>query len=90
MSAEESVRERQFVKSEHARLITDGEGCVSGTLIITPQTLMFDPSVHDRLVQERGQSYFQWQIELRQVRTVAVYSDPRAMRLMVGDSARIE
>jgi len=44
-----SVFRERFLKI-NVRHITDGEGVVSGVLLVTPNAVMFDPNVSDPLV----------------------------------------
>jgi len=48
---EAELIDSQFVRV-NVRHITDGKGIVSGSLLLTPEVLMFNPSLNDPLVQE--------------------------------------
>ena len=58
---ENDIRERKFVKME-VKYITDGEGFINGTLLVTPNSFMFDPNVSDALVLERGHEHYAVQV----------------------------
>lgn len=51
---EEPVVQRQRFLKINVRHITDGQGVVSGVLLVTPNAVMFDPNVSDTLVIEHG------------------------------------
>ena len=42
----------------NVRHITDGQGVVAGVLLVTPNTVMFDPNVSDPLVNSHFNSSF--------------------------------
>ena len=55
------------------------KGVVSGVLLVTPQTLMFNPSVSDHLVMDRGRDYYVIRLPLRALSMVTLYEDIAAM-----------
>ncbi|XP_022110273.1 nuclear receptor coactivator 7-like isoform X2 [Acanthaster planci] len=75
--AEES---KNFLKL-NVKYITDGEGVVSGTMLVTPNAIMFDPNVSDPLVKERGTSPYGVITQMDTVRGAAMYHDISAMNL---------
>ncbi|XP_038051360.1 nuclear receptor coactivator 7-like isoform X2 [Patiria miniata] len=75
--AEES---KNFLKLD-VKYITDGEGVVSGTMLVTPNAIMFDPNVSDPLVKERGTSPYGVITQMDAVRGAAMYHDISAMNL---------
>merc|ERR1712072_205133 len=64
------------VKSKY---VTDGQGVVSGVLLVTPQTVMFNPCVSDHLVMERGREMYLVRLPLRAIARVALFEDVAAM-----------
>lgn len=65
----------------NVRHITDGQGVVSGVLLITPNALMFDPNVSDPLVIEHGAEMYGVTIPTEIVLKTALYSDIAHMRV---------
>ncbi|XP_024080710.1 nuclear receptor coactivator 7 isoform X3 [Cimex lectularius] len=65
----------------NVRHITDGQGVVSGTLIVTPNALMFDPNVSDPLVIERGPESYGVIAPMDYVVNAAIYNDIAHMRV---------
>ena len=49
---------RKYLKVSKSKYVTDGHGVVTGVLLVTPQTVMFNPSVSDHLVMEHGQEMY--------------------------------
>ncbi|KAJ6223366.1 hypothetical protein RDWZM_001911 [Blomia tropicalis] len=63
------------------RHITDGQGVVTGVLLITPNALMFDPNVSDPLVIEHGPELYGVTIPMDSVLKSAIYTDIAHMRV---------
>ncbi|XP_046563270.1 oxidation resistance protein 1-like isoform X2 [Haliotis rubra] len=70
----------RFIKI-NVKHITDGQGVVSGTLIVTPNAVMFDPNVSDPLVIEHGTELYGMITPMDMVISAAMYHDIAAMRL---------
>ncbi|XP_022257322.1 oxidation resistance protein 1-like isoform X1 [Limulus polyphemus] len=70
----------KFLKID-ARYITDGEGVVSGILLVTPNALMFEPNVSDPLVLEHGAEKFSVIAPMEMVFRESVYCDISHMKL---------
>ncbi|KAL1140125.1 hypothetical protein AAG570_000057, partial [Ranatra chinensis] len=68
----------------NVRHITDGQGVVSGVLLVTPNAVMFDPNVSDPLVIERGPESYGVIAPMEYVVNAAIYHDIAHMR--VGSS----
>lgn len=64
----------------NVRYITDGIGVVCGVLLVTPNALMFDPSVSDPLVLEHGVEMYNVYAPMDFVVRAAMYSDIAHMR----------
>ena len=80
----ERLRDRsayeKFLKI-HVRHITDGQGVVAGVLLVTPNTVMFDPNVSDPLVIEHGAEAYGVIAPMEFVVNAALYPDIAHMRL---------
>lgn len=80
----ERIRDRsayeKFLKI-HVRHITDGQGVVAGVLLVTPNTVMFDPNVSDPLVIEHGAEAYGVIAPMEFVVNAALYPDIAHMRL---------
>ena len=59
------------------------QGVVSGVLLITPQTLMFNPCVSDHLVIERGRDAYLIRKPLKAISRLIFFQDIAAM--VTGD-----
>ena len=59
----------------NVRHITDGLGIVSGVLLVTPNTVMFDPNVSDTLVIEHGAEAYGVIAPIEFVVNAALFSD---------------
>ncbi|XP_076362053.1 oxidation resistance protein 1-like isoform X2 [Tachypleus tridentatus] len=70
----------KFLKID-ARHITDGQGVVSGVLLVTPNALMFDPNVSDPLVLEHGAESYGVIVPMEMVFRAALYHDIAHMRV---------
>ncbi|XP_072029090.1 LOW QUALITY PROTEIN: oxidation resistance protein 1-like [Amphiura filiformis] len=75
---EEEADSRQFLKVD-VKYITDGEGVVSGTMLVTPNAIMFDPNVSDPLVIERGVGPYGVITQMDMVMGASMYHDISAM-----------
>ncbi|XP_073985556.1 TLD domain-containing protein mustard isoform X10 [Rhodnius prolixus] len=70
----------------NVRHITDGQGVVSGVLIVTPNAFMFDPNVSDPLVIERGAESYGVIAPMEFVVNAAIYHDIAHMRVGNADN----
>ncbi|XP_062595745.1 oxidation resistance protein 1-like isoform X1 [Saccostrea cucullata] len=83
--SEEEAREldqecyERFIKVS-AKHITDGQGVVSGVLLVTPNAVMFDPNVSDPLVLEHGAERYGVVAPMDMVISAAMYHDIAAMK----------
>lgn len=76
---EEKCPERFLkINSKH---ITDGQGFVSGVLLVTPNGLMFDPNVSDTLVLEHGVETYGVIAPMDMIIRAAIYFDIAHMRV---------
>ncbi|CAN7998926.1 unnamed protein product [Ixodes hexagonus] len=64
-----------------SRHITDGQGVVAGTLLVTPNNIMFVPNVSDPLVMEHGSERYEVTAPMDMVVAAALYNDIAHMRL---------
>ncbi|XP_050307311.1 oxidation resistance protein 1 isoform X2 [Anthonomus grandis grandis] len=78
--ASSSVFRERFLKI-NVRHITDGEGVVSGVLLVTPNAVMFDPNVSDPLVIEKGPEAYGVIAPMEFVVNIAIYNDIAHMRV---------
>lgn len=69
----------------HVRHVTDGQGVVAGVLLVTPNTVMFDPNVSDALVIEHGAEAYGVIAPVEFVVNAALFSDIAHMRLSDSD-----
>ncbi|XP_075743343.1 nuclear receptor coactivator 7 isoform X3 [Rhipicephalus microplus] len=58
-----------------SRHITDGQGVVMGTLLVTPNNVMFVPNVSDPLVMEHGSECYEVTAPMDMVVAAAIYND---------------
>ncbi|XP_064481162.1 oxidation resistance protein 1-like isoform X2 [Ornithodoros turicata] len=70
----------QYLKVS-SRHITDGQGVVSGMLLVTPNKLMFIPNVSDPLVVEHGSEIYEVSAPMDLVVAAALYNDIAHMRV---------
>jgi len=77
---EEPVYQRKFIKI-HVRHITDGNGVVGGTLLVTPNAVMFDPNVSDPLVLDQGAETYGVILPLEVIVAAGIYSDIAHMKV---------
>lgn len=52
---------------------------MSGVLLVTPQTIMFNPSVSDHLVMDRGRDAYLVKLPLKALSSVIVFEEIAAM-----------
>lgn len=64
----------------NARHITDGQGVVTGTLLITPNNIMFSPNVSDLIVIEHGIEHYEVTAPIDMIAGAALYTDIAIMR----------
>ncbi|XP_034232554.1 oxidation resistance protein 1 isoform X4 [Thrips palmi] len=70
------------------RHITDGQGVVSGVLLVTPNAVMFDPNVSDQLVIEHGPESYGVIAPMEFVVNAAIYYDIAHMRVGNSDAPK--
>ncbi|XP_052737371.1 oxidation resistance protein 1 isoform X2 [Bicyclus anynana] len=70
---------QRFLKI-NVRHITDGQGVVSGVLLVTPNAVMFDPNVSDTLVMEHGPESYGVIAPMEYVVNSAIFYDIAHMR----------
>eukprot|EP00800_Vazella_pourtalesii_P018255 TRINITY_DN578_c0_g3_i1.p1 TRINITY_DN578_c0_g3~~TRINITY_DN578_c0_g3_i1.p1 ORF type:complete len:533 (+),score=132.23 TRINITY_DN578_c0_g3_i1:624-2222(+) len=58
-----------------AKYITQNKGCVHGKLFLTPKSIMFEPSLTDHLVGDRGKDEFAVILSMDSVTDLTVTSD---------------
>ena len=76
---DQDCRER-FIKV-NVKHITDGQGVVSGVLLVTPNAVMFDPNVSDSLVMEHGADTYGVIAPMDMIISCAMYHDIVAMNM---------
>eukprot|EP00057_Strongylocentrotus_purpuratus_P019239 XP_011673713.1 PREDICTED: nuclear receptor coactivator 7 isoform X2 [Strongylocentrotus purpuratus] len=76
----DSEDSRQYLKLD-VKYITDGEGVVSGTMLVTPNAIMFDPNVSDPLVKDRGAGPYGVMTNMDMVLGASMYHDISAMNV---------
>ncbi|KJH41049.1 LysM domain protein [Dictyocaulus viviparus] len=69
---------QRFLKIK-VKQITESDGTVSGTLLVTPNCLMFDPDVSHPLVKENGQDLYGMVANIEEIVSVSVYKDISAL-----------
>ena len=57
------------------------QGVVSGTLLVTPNAVMFDPNVSDPLVVEQGAEMYSMIANMENIISAAMYHDIAAMKV---------
>lgn len=77
----ESLAYQQRFLKINVRHITDGQGVVSGVLLVTPNAVMFDPNVSDPLVIEHGPEAYGVIAPMEFVVNAAIYTDIAHMRV---------
>ncbi|XP_051015486.1 oxidation resistance protein 1 isoform X3 [Acomys russatus] len=73
-SEEEEAFTEKFLKI-NCRYITNGQGTVSGVLLVTPNNIMFDPHKTDPLVQENGCEEYGIMCPMEEVMSAAMYKE---------------
>lgn len=61
------------------------QGVVDGTLIVTPNAVMFDPNVSDPLVKENGDDEYGMVAKMETVVAAAIYRDVEAVLALQHD-----
>ncbi|XP_041107181.1 nuclear receptor coactivator 7-like isoform X7 [Polyodon spathula] len=79
-SEEEELVTVKFLKMS-CRYITDGKGVVGGVMIVTPNSIMFDPHKSDPLVIENGCEEYGLICPMEEVLSIALYSDISHMKI---------
>ncbi|CAD5114508.1 DgyrCDS3632 [Dimorphilus gyrociliatus] len=79
----------RFIKVS-VKHITDGEGVVAGTLLVTPNAVMFDPNVSDPLVLEHSADKYGMMAPIETVMSAAIYHDIAAMRLSTSTDEPVQ
>lgn len=74
---------QRFLKIK-VKQLTESDGTVSGTLLVTPNCLMFDPDVSHPLVKEKGQDLYGMVANMEEIQSVSVYKDIGAL---LGDKS---
>ncbi|KAJ1374691.1 hypothetical protein KIN20_037438, partial [Parelaphostrongylus tenuis] len=69
---------QRFLKIK-VKQVTESDGTVSGTLLVTPNCLMFDPDVSHPLVRENGQDLYGMVANMDEIVSVSVYKDISAL-----------
>ncbi|GMR59270.1 hypothetical protein PMAYCL1PPCAC_29465 [Pristionchus mayeri] len=65
---------QRFIKMK-VKQVTESDGTVSGTLLVTPNCLMFDPDVTHPLVKENGSDLYGMVANMEEIQSVSVYKD---------------
>ncbi|KAL3254020.1 hypothetical protein MRX96_054313 [Rhipicephalus microplus] len=73
-----------------SRHITDGQGVVMGTLLVTPNNVMFVPNVSDPLVMEHGSECYEVTAPMDMVVAAAIYNDITHMHVRDTPDAAAE
>uniref|UniRef100_A0AC35TMM1 LysM domain-containing protein n=1 Tax=Rhabditophanes sp. KR3021 TaxID=114890 RepID=A0AC35TMM1_9BILA len=67
---------QRFLKIK-VKQVTESDGTVPGTLLVTPNCVMFDPHINHALVRENGQDLYGMIANMEDINSVAVYNDIR-------------
>ncbi|XP_015440160.1 PREDICTED: oxidation resistance protein 1 isoform X4 [Dufourea novaeangliae] len=86
---EEQPFKERFLKID-VRHITDGQGVVGGVLLVTPNAVMFDPNVSDRLVIEHGAESYGVIAPMEFIVNAAIYYDIAHMRVSHRESGHLD
>ncbi|KAK0172702.1 hypothetical protein PV328_005988 [Microctonus aethiopoides] len=86
MDEDEPAYRERFLKI-NVRHVTDGQGVVSGVLLVTPNAVMFDPNVSDPLVLEHGAESYGVIAPMEFVVNAAIYYDIAHMRVSHTDAS---
>ncbi|CAI5450337.1 unnamed protein product [Caenorhabditis angaria] len=65
---------QRFLKIK-VKQVTESDGTVSGTLLVTPNCLMFDPDVSHPLVKENGPDLYGMVANMDEIMAVSVYKE---------------
>ncbi|EFO87919.1 hypothetical protein CRE_05733 [Caenorhabditis remanei] len=65
---------QRFLKIK-VKQVTESDGTVSGTLLVTPNCLMFDPDVSHPLVKENGPDLYGMVANMDEIQSVSVYKE---------------
>ncbi|CAJ0961841.1 unnamed protein product, partial [Mesorhabditis belari] len=74
---------QRFLKIK-VKQLTESDGTVTGTLLVTPNCLMFDPDVSHPLVRENGPDLYGMVANMEDIMAVSVYKDVGAL---MGDKS---
>ncbi|NP_001360511.1 Oxidation resistance protein 1 [Caenorhabditis elegans] len=74
---------QRFLKIK-VKQVTESDGTVSGTLLVTPNCLMFDPDVSHPLVKENGPDLYGMVANMDEIQSVSVYKEISGL---TGDKA---
>ncbi|CAJ0584079.1 unnamed protein product, partial [Mesorhabditis spiculigera] len=74
---------QRFLKIK-VKQLTESDGTVTGTLLVTPNCLMFDPDVSHPLVKENGPDLYGMVANMDDIMAVSVYKDVGAL---MGDKS---
>uniref|UniRef100_A0A0N5ABI3 LysM domain-containing protein n=1 Tax=Syphacia muris TaxID=451379 RepID=A0A0N5ABI3_9BILA len=69
---------QRFLKVK-VKNVTENDGTVTGTLLVTPNAIMFDPDVTHPLVKENGQDLYMMMAPMADITSVAVFKDIGAL-----------
>ncbi|XP_033337195.1 TLD domain-containing protein mustard isoform X5 [Megalopta genalis] len=86
---EEQPYKERFLKID-VRHVTDGQGVIGGVLLVTPNAVMFDPNVSDRLVIEHGAESYGVIAPMEFIVNAAIYYDIAHMRASHREPANLD
>ncbi|XP_076659735.1 TLD domain-containing protein mustard isoform X8 [Halictus rubicundus] len=86
---EEQPYKERFLKID-VRHVTDGQGVIGGVLLVTPNAVMFDPNVSDRLVIEHGAESYGVIAPMEFIVNAAIYYDIAHMRASHRESGNLD
>uniref|UniRef100_A0A915PYZ1 LysM domain-containing protein n=1 Tax=Setaria digitata TaxID=48799 RepID=A0A915PYZ1_9BILA len=75
---------KRFIKLK-VKQMTEMDGTVTGTLLVTPNALMFDPDVAHPLVLENGQDLYIVMARMEEVMSVTMFNSVTALTDAEGD-----
>ncbi|XP_058028321.1 nuclear receptor coactivator 7 isoform X2 [Ahaetulla prasina] len=79
-TSEEDEPVYKFLKM-NCRYFTDGKGVVGGVMLVTPNTIMFDPHKSDPVVIENGCEEYGLKCPMEEVVSIALYNDISHMKI---------
>ncbi|XP_063166429.1 nuclear receptor coactivator 7 isoform X1 [Candoia aspera] len=79
-TSEEDEPMYKFLKM-NCRYFTDGKGVVGGVMLVTPNTIMFDPHKSDPVVIENGCEEYGLTCPMEEVVSIALYNDISHMKI---------